>query len=138
MIFRIPVLSYVLLATSPQPQSEDYGRKIVSLDEMLRSFDLEISFFPDTGRGLKTTRDRKEKDLLLAIPEEVLITSASILAQYPSLNDCLCYKSLSDQQVLALGLCYKRHEVDDYGYVSFLPHQHCSVFSMAQDLIATL
>jgi hypothetical protein len=22
--------------------------------------------------------------------------------------------------------------------VSFLPHQHCSVFSMAQDLIATL
>lgn len=125
MIFRIPVLSYVLLATSPQPQSEDYRRKIVSLVDRL------IWKYPSFQTPAEAWKPQE-------IPEEVLvITSVSILAQYTSLN-MLFYKSHFDQQVLTLGLCYKRHEVDDYGYVSFLPHQHCSVFSMAQDLIATL
>jgi SET domain len=137
MFLPFPFISTLLLSITPQAQNKNDVRKSASFDEMLRSNDLEIASFPDTGRGLKTTRDRNEKDLLLAIPEDVLITSASILAQYPSLNDALCHKSLSDQQVLTLGLCYKRHEADDYGYVSSLPDQY-SVFNMPQDLMTAL
>jgi hypothetical protein len=133
-----PFLFSVLLSTSPQIQNKDVSFQSSNLDELLRSFDLEVASFPGTGRGLKTTRDRRAEDVLLAVPEEMIITSASILAQHPFLNDVLNHKSLSDQQVLTLGLCLKRqHEADDYGYISSLPDQY-SVFNMPHYLLIGL
>ena len=127
--FNNPFLSVLWLSLSPQHSSSP-PEKII---EHLRLFNLQLHPFPETGRGIRTTRDRNENELVLAIGAEQVVTSASILAKYPRINDAAKAGSqvLTDEQVLSLGICHLRHDHDEYA--SSLPDQY-SVLTMPEHL----
>lgn len=79
--------------------------------------------FPVTGRGLKTLRDIKINDVLIKIPYEILITTATISQS----NICIMFSETecySPHCILSVFLIYESHLGNNskwYHYINCLP-----------------
>ena len=99
-------------------------------DRFLKPFDLEIHEFPETGRGVRTTRDRRIGEALLAVPLHDTLTATSLCQQFPTLLE----HPWTDEQILALGLCHMLQQEDSNPYIQSLPRPHASLLTMPEDL----
>lgn len=133
LLVILPLAAVVALSPSTTPPEWLAGR--------LADFDLEIYDFPDTGRGLKTTRDRKEGEVLVKVPEKDALTASVILDRFPLLDQAAKSSietreiQLTDEQVLAVGLLLLKQDKDRYA--SSLPPQQ-SVLQIPEPLISFL
>jgi hypothetical protein len=108
------------------------------INERLAPFNLQIASFPETGRGLQTTRDRSPGDVLIAVNVESALTASFIFARYPFIRkaaQCSVDKfnqRLTDEQILSLGLLRLRQDGDRYA--CSLPQDQYSVLSMPKEI----
>lgn len=107
------------------------------LEEILQHHDLQIAEFKDTGRGLKTLRDRAAGDLLLAVPSSHALFSEKILEEYAFIKSAAKTASASNNgfteaQILALGILKLREENNPS--VSTLPEMQYSLSLMPDQI----
>lgn len=101
-------------------------------ERFLKPFDMEIHEFSETGRGVRTTRDRRTGETLLEIPLQDTLTATSLCQQFPTLLE----HPWTDEQILALGLCHMLQQQDNNLYIQSLP-RHVSLLTMPEDLWET-
>ena len=108
------------------------------MDSKLKPHGLEVAVFPDTGRGLRTTRERAAGDLLLSVDDADALLAERLLEQHEVLMAAAKAAAagssgpLTDEQLLALYLT-----LVDTEYTRSLPPQH-TVLSLPDELTALL
>jgi hypothetical protein len=108
------------------------------ISERIKPFHLQLESFPESGRGLQTTKDRSPGDVLIAINDKSALTSSFIFARYPFIRKAAqCSKDtfkqrLTDEQILSLGLLRLRQDGDHYA--CSLPQEQYSVLSMPKEM----
>ena len=109
------------------------------LSKRLDPYELQVHDFPETGRGLRTTRDRAPSEVLMQVMDAV--TADTILQRYPRIGQAAgdaasSGSPLTDEQVLALGLLELRLEKDAYALT--LPTHQYSVLTLPESLQSCL
>jgi hypothetical protein len=116
------------------------------LSQRLQPFDLEVHEFPDTGRGLRTTRERVPGEIVMAIDNA--ITCDTILERYSPIRRLVkaaaakseratsSHQKMTQEQVLALGLLEMMGcgEDDFHAYAQTLPTEKISVMTLPKSL----
>lgn len=99
-------------------------------EKYLDPFGLRLDeFFGDkTGRGVQTLTDRSPGDVLMEIPNNCVITSQRLFERYPFLASDKTEAALSDEEVLAAGICFLKATQDDY--ISSFPESHASIITL--------
>jgi hypothetical protein len=116
----------LVVSSSSSSQNEDAA----AADLYLRPFSLELHDFSKTGRGVRTLVDRSAGDILLEVPVEDTISLSKLKDRLTTPSD----HTLTEEQLLALGLLLLRKE-DHHPYVSdMLPKKHYSLWTMPSDL----
>ena len=128
---------FSLLATSLSASSID-GTAPLWINERLHAFDLQVVSFPETGRGLQTTKDRSPGDVLIIVDMDSTLTASSMLSRFPSIREVAEYsvkkfnRRLTDEQILSLGLLRLRQDGDRYA--CSLPELQYSVLFMPDEM----
>ena len=111
------ITSIFLLSTSTSPSW---------LSSRLEKFDLIVHDFASTGRGIRTLRARYPGEVVISVPECDAVTVASLLDRFPDVfARSTAEKTLSAEQVMAMGLLLLRDEGNQY--VLSLPERQHSV-----------
>ncbi|XP_066283087.1 SET domain-containing protein 4-like [Branchiostoma lanceolatum] len=102
-----------------------------------RETHLVLTDFPDTGRGVMTTRNLKEGDCIVSLPENLLITTTTVVNSHLGQYIKNWKPHLTPKQVLSLYLIAEKFRGKDsfwYPYLQTLPASYTtpSYFSTAE------
>ncbi|KAJ3006761.1 SET domain-containing protein 4 [Thoreauomyces humboldtii] len=91
---------------------------------------LDLSEFPETGRGMRATRDIAAGELLVSIPVHLLLTGST--PDVVEVGERICPGArLWEHQLLALFLACNRHPTSKWApYISVLPDAFDTIASM--------
>jgi hypothetical protein len=128
---------FSLLAASLSASSID-GTAPLWIKERLDAFNLQVAAFPETGRGLQTTKDRSPGDILIIVDQDSTLTASLILSRYSSIREAAEHslrkfnQRFTDEQILSMGLLQLRQEEDRYA--CSLPELQYSVLFMPEEM----
>ncbi|XP_035686977.1 SET domain-containing protein 4-like isoform X2 [Branchiostoma floridae] len=102
-----------------------------------RDSHLVLTDFPDTGRGVMSTRNLKEGDCIVSLPENLLITTTTVVNSHLGQYIKTWKPRLTPKQVLSLYLIAEKSRGKDsfwYPYIQTLPTSYTtpSYFSTAE------
>ena len=103
------------------------------LTQRLAPFDLDVHSFTDTGRGLRTLRDRKKGELILSVADTEVILAERVLGAHEDLIEAARHAAgsatpLTDEAILACHIL--RERASDSEYARTLPECQPSGVSM--------